>query len=37
MTNPNNATITTVHRAAFTGGDALKIPTLRILKDDGSL
>lgn len=37
MTNPNNATITTVHTAAFTAGDALKIPTLRILKDDGSL
>ena len=37
MTNPNNATITTVHRAAFTAGDALKIPTLRILKDDGNL
>ncbi|GGW67524.1 thiamine pyrophosphate-dependent dehydrogenase E1 component subunit alpha [Alishewanella tabrizica] len=37
MTNPNNATITTVHRAAFTAGDALKIPTSRILKDDGNL
>ena len=37
MTNPNNATITTVHTAEFTAGDALKIPTLRILRDDGSL
>lgn len=37
MTNPNNATITTVHRAEFTASDALKIPTLRILQDDGSL
>ncbi|CAM3804666.1 thiamine pyrophosphate-dependent dehydrogenase E1 component subunit alpha [Rheinheimera salexigens] len=37
MTNPNNATITTVHTAEFTAGDALKIPTLRILRDDGSI
>ncbi len=37
MTNPNNATISTVHTAAFTSGHALQIPTLRILKDDGTL
>ncbi|WP_445400220.1 thiamine pyrophosphate-dependent dehydrogenase E1 component subunit alpha [Zobellella sp. An-6] len=37
MTNPSNATITTVHQAQFTGSHALTIPTLRILQDDGSL
>lgn len=37
MTNPNNATISTVHTAEFTSGHALQIPTLRILQDDGSL
>lgn len=37
MTNPNNAIITTVHKAEFTEGNALTIPTLRILRDDGSL
>ncbi|MDX3774754.1 thiamine pyrophosphate-dependent dehydrogenase E1 component subunit alpha [Chromatiaceae bacterium AAb-1] len=37
MTNPNNATITTVHKAVFTEKNALAIPTLCILKDDGSL
>ncbi len=37
MTNPNNATITTVHKAEFTAGNALSIPTLRVLRDDGSL
>jgi 2-oxoisovalerate dehydrogenase E1 component alpha subunit len=37
MTNPNNATISTVHTAEFTSGHALQIPTLRILQDDGSI
>ncbi|WP_116473668.1 thiamine pyrophosphate-dependent dehydrogenase E1 component subunit alpha [Zobellella maritima] len=37
MANPNNATITTVHKAKFTGANALTIPSLKILKDDGSL
>ena len=37
MTNPNNATISTVHQAEFTSGHALQIPTLRILQDDGTL
>ncbi|MCC5825740.1 thiamine pyrophosphate-dependent dehydrogenase E1 component subunit alpha [Alkalimonas sp.] len=37
MTNPNNATNTTVHSAEFTSGHALSIPTLRLLKDDGTL
>ncbi len=36
MTNPNNATISTVHTAEFTSGHALQIPTLRILQDDGT-
>ncbi|PSJ44915.1 3-methyl-2-oxobutanoate dehydrogenase [Zobellella endophytica] len=37
MTNPNNATANTVHQALFIGANALDIPTLRILRDDGSL
>lgn len=37
MTNPNNATISTVHTAEFTSGHALQIPTLRILNDDGTI
>jgi 2-oxoisovalerate dehydrogenase E1 component alpha subunit len=37
MTNPNNATISTVHQAEFTSGHALSIPTLQILQEDGSL
>jgi len=37
MTNPNNATISTVHQAEFTSGHALSIPTLQILQDDGTL
>lgn len=37
MTNPNNATISTVHTAGFTSGHALQIPTLRILQDDGTI
>lgn len=37
MTNPNNATISTVYTAEFTSGHALQIPTLRIMQDDGSL
>ncbi|WP_337840195.1 thiamine pyrophosphate-dependent dehydrogenase E1 component subunit alpha [Rheinheimera sp.] len=37
MTNPNNATISTVHSAGFTSGYALEIPTLRVLKDDGTV
>ncbi|MCH8537391.1 MAG: thiamine pyrophosphate-dependent dehydrogenase E1 component subunit alpha [Alkalimonas sp.] len=37
MTNPNNATNTSVHSAEFISGHALNIPTLRVLKDDGTL
>lgn len=37
MTNPNNATISTVHQAELTSGHALSIPTLQILQDDGTL
>lgn len=37
MTNPNNATMSTVHQAEFISGHALSIPTLRVLKEDGSL
>ncbi|MGR7920463.1 3-methyl-2-oxobutanoate dehydrogenase [Zobellella denitrificans] len=37
MTNPSNASTTTVHQAQFTGAHALSIPTLRILQDDGTL
>ncbi|WP_375055536.1 thiamine pyrophosphate-dependent dehydrogenase E1 component subunit alpha [Zobellella sp. DQSA1] len=37
MTDPSNATISTVHQAQFIGAHALNIPTLRILQDDGSL
>ncbi|WMC09660.1 thiamine pyrophosphate-dependent dehydrogenase E1 component subunit alpha [Oceanimonas pelagia] len=37
MTNPNNATITLVHRARFVDGHGLTIPTFRLLKDDGQL
>ncbi|WP_107851621.1 thiamine pyrophosphate-dependent dehydrogenase E1 component subunit alpha [Oceanimonas marisflavi] len=37
MTNPNNATITLVHRARFVDGHGLTIPTFRLLKDDGHL
>ncbi|MCT7655865.1 hypothetical protein MBH78_17090 [Oceanimonas sp. NS1] len=35
MTNPNNATITLVHRIRFVDGHGLTIPTFRLLKDDG--
>ncbi|MFC4654545.1 MULTISPECIES: thiamine pyrophosphate-dependent dehydrogenase E1 component subunit alpha [Rheinheimera] len=37
MTNPNNATISTVHSAELVSGYALEIPTLRVLKDDGTV
>lgn len=37
MTNPNNATISTIHLAEFTSGHALQIPTLRVLADDGTV
>ncbi|MDP5292723.1 thiamine pyrophosphate-dependent dehydrogenase E1 component subunit alpha [Oceanimonas sp. CHS3-5] len=37
MTNPNNATITMVHRVRFVDGHGLTIPTFRLLKDDGHL
>ncbi|WP_417605269.1 thiamine pyrophosphate-dependent dehydrogenase E1 component subunit alpha [Oceanimonas baumannii] len=37
MTNPNNATITLVHRVRFVDGHGLTIPTFRLLKDDGHL
>ncbi len=37
MTNPNNATISLVHRVRFVDGHGLTIPTFRLLKDDGQL
>lgn len=37
MTNPNNATITLVHRVRFVDGHGLTIPTFRLLKDNGHL
>ncbi|AEY01049.1 3-methyl-2-oxobutanoate dehydrogenase [Oceanimonas sp. GK1] len=37
MTNPNNATMTMVHRVRFVDGHGLTIPTFRLLKDDGHL
>ncbi|WP_199611778.1 thiamine pyrophosphate-dependent dehydrogenase E1 component subunit alpha [Flocculibacter collagenilyticus] len=37
MTNPNNVTLTDNHTVEFVSGNALAIPTLRILKEDGTL
>ncbi|WP_019934307.1 thiamine pyrophosphate-dependent dehydrogenase E1 component subunit alpha [Oceanimonas smirnovii] len=37
MTNPNNATISLMHRVRFVDGHGLTIPTFRLLKDDGQL
>ncbi|WP_245748714.1 thiamine pyrophosphate-dependent dehydrogenase E1 component subunit alpha [Oceanisphaera psychrotolerans] len=37
MTNPSNTTAFRVHQAQFTGAQALSIPTLSILQEDGSL